>query len=148
MAEIEEIISYALPKMQEQLKEGKGIYDEIEDKLSISPVGISPLYPDEGYLFFYVNGDKETRIYEYQITIFESAEERFRGVHTSYLEAFRKGLGVTFESIKIDIIKKYKKLPNPATFLINTSMPVPFDESLLPIAKRLLVKHIYSGEMP
>jgi hypothetical protein len=146
MAELESIISFSLPKMKDHLQNGKEIYEEIEDNLSISPVGISPLYPDEGYLLFYMN-DRETRVYEYQITLFENADEKFRGVHTSLLETFTKGIGITFESIKVDLIKKYKKLPNPATYLINSKIHVPFDESLLPIGKRLLVKYIYKPEV-
>lgn len=145
MSELEEILSFSIPKFKEHLTEGKDIYEEIEENISISPVGISPLYPDEGYLFFYQDEGKETKVYEYQITIFENAEERFRGVHTSFIESFRKGLGITFEAMKIDLVKRYKKLPNPATYLINTRVSVPFDESLLPIAKRLLVKHIYTA---
>jgi len=145
MSELEEILSFAIPKVKEHLKDGKDIYEEIEEKLTISPVGISPLYPDEGYLLFYMDS-RETRVYEYQLTIFESAEEKYRGIHTHFLETFTKGLGITFESIKLELIRKYKKLPNPATFLIDAKVHVPFDESLLPIAKRLLVKQIYSAE--
>lgn len=146
MSELESIISFSLPKMKDHLQNGKEIYEEIEENLSISPVGISPLYPDEGYLLFYMN-DRETRVYEYQITLFENADEKFRGVHTSFLETFTKGIGITFESIKVDLIKKYKKLPNPATYLINSKIHVPFNESLLPIGKRLLVKYIYNPEI-
>lgn len=145
MKEIEDIISFSIPKVKEQLKDGKDIYEEIEEKVTISPIGISPLYPDEGYLLFYMD-TRETRVYEYQMTIFESAEEKYRGIHTHFVETFSKGLGITFESIKLELIRKYKKLPNPATFLIDTKVRVPFNESLLPIAKRLLVKQIYSPE--
>lgn len=143
MGEIEEILSFSIPKVKEHLKDGKDIYEEIEDKLTISPIGISPLYPDEGYLLFYMDSH-ETRVYEYQVTIFESAEEKYRGIHTQFLETFTKGIGITFESMKLELIRKYKKLPNPATFLIDSKVHVPFEESLLPIAKRLLVKHIYT----
>lgn len=145
MEEIEDIISFSIPKVKEHLKDGKDIYEEIEEKVTISPVGISPLYPDEGYLLFYMD-TRETRVYEYQLTIFESAEEKYRGIHTNFLETFTKGIGITFESIKLDLIRKYKKLPNPATFLIDARMSVPFHESLLPIAKRLLVKQLSSSE--
>lgn len=143
MSEIEDILSFSIPKVKEQLIEGKDIYEEIECHISIAPVGISPLYPDEGYLLFYMN-QRETRVYEYQITIFESAEEKYRGIHTVFLETFTKGVGVTFESIKLDLVKRYKKLPNPATYLVDSKIIAPFEESLLPIAKRLLVKTIYS----
>src|SRR6478609_8732914 len=42
MSEIEDIINFALPHIKDHLKSGKELYEEIEDKLEISPVGISP----------------------------------------------------------------------------------------------------------
>lgn len=146
MQEIEEIVSFSIPRLKEHLSEGKDLYENIEDKMSISPVGVSPLYPDAGYLFLYVHNHTETQIFEYQITIFQSSNEKFRGVYTNYVETFTKGVYNTFESMKINLIRKYKNLPNPATFLIETKVNIPFNETLLPIAKRLLVKHIYSSE--
>jgi hypothetical protein len=142
MQEIEDILSYSIPMFKEHLITGKGIYDEMEQNMSISPVGVSPLYFDNGYLLIYLQNQKETKVYEYQITIFENAEEKFRGVHTHYMETISKSLMNTFESIKFQLIKKYKKLPNPATFLVAANVDCPFNETLLPIAKRLLVKHI------
>jgi hypothetical protein len=142
MADLEEIIMYSIPKLKEILKEGKDIYEFIEEHINISPVGVSPLYPDEGYMFLNESHVSETRIYQYQVTIFENAHEKYRGVHTYYLESVRKGIGVTFENVKIDLIKRYKQLPNPATYLVESKIVCPLDETLLPIAKRLLVKHI------
>ncbi|MFN6944757.1 MAG: hypothetical protein ACK4ND_07395 [Cytophagaceae bacterium] len=145
MMEIQEILSFAIPQFKEHLTRGKDLYEDIEDKMSISPVGISPLYPDEGYVFFMFPFEKDARVYEYQITIFENANEKFRGVHMNFLECISKGIGNTFESIKLELIRKYKKLPNPATYLIESKASYPLNETLLPIAKRLLVKHIYSA---
>ena len=142
MAEIEEILEYAIPKFKEHLIAGKEIYDSLENNISISPIGLSPLYFDEGYLIIYVQNKKESQVYEYQITIFENAVEKFRGVHTNHLETVSKNISNTFESIKLGLIKKYKKLPNPATFLVDSKIDCPYQETLLPIAKRLLVKYI------
>lgn len=142
MQEIEDILSYSIPKFKDQLMTGKEIYDEVEQNISISPIGLSPLYSDEGYLLINVQNRKETRVFEYQVTIFENADEKFRGVHTNYLETFTRSISNTFESFKLELIKKYIKLPNPATFLIDSKVDCPFNETLLPIAKRLLVKHI------
>ena len=144
MAEIEAIVTYALPKLKDILTEGKDIYEHIEDNLEISPVGISPLYPDEGYLFLQGQPDKETRIYQYQVTLFESADEKYRGIHTTYLESVHRGLGTTYENIKIDLTRRYKQLPNPATYMVTSKVHCPLNETLLPIAKRVLVKYIYS----
>jgi hypothetical protein len=146
MQDIEEILMYSLPKLKEHLIEGKDLYEFVEDKLTISPVGVSPLYPDEGYLLIYKPGQRQTQVFEYQISIFHNADEKYRGVHTHFLETVSKSVFETFESIKIGLIKKYKKMPNPATYLVDSKVDYPFQETLLPIAKRLLVKYIYSGE--
>jgi hypothetical protein len=81
-------------------------------------------------------------VYRYQITVFENANEKFRGVHTQYIESETKGIGRTFEQLKLDLIKRYKELPNPATYMILTNIKFPYQHTLLPIAKRLLVKYI------
>ena len=146
MQQIEEIISYSIPKVREHLLEGRDIYEDVEHKLSISPIGLSPLYPDEGYLFINIDREREAKIFEYQITIFENADEKYRGVHLNFLENVTKSIFNTFEAIKLDLVKRYKKLPNPATFLIDSKVNYPFDETLLPVAKRLLVKYVSTVE--
>jgi hypothetical protein len=42
----------------------------------------------------------------------------------------------------MDLIKKFSDLPNPAAYLILAKMKFPFSETLMPVAKRLFVKHI------
>jgi hypothetical protein len=145
MNDIEEILTYSIPRLKERLQEGKDIYEFIEEHINISPVGVSPLYPDHGYMFISESHVSETRIYQYQITIFENAYEKYRGVHTFYLESIKKGIGITFENVKIDLIRRHKQLPNPATYLVESKIVCPLDETLLPIAKRLLVKYISHG---
>src|SRR6185295_6864709 len=69
MQEIESIIDYSLPQMEVYLKEGKKIYDFIEEHLKIFPVGIVPLSNEAGYLFLKIKTEVETRVYEYQVSI-------------------------------------------------------------------------------
>lgn len=142
MMEIEEIIEFAMPQFKKHLEAGKEIYENLEKQIEISPVGLTPLYPDEGYLFVLENNIRETKIYEYQVTIFQSANEKYRGIHTHFVESFTRGIGRTFESVKLELIKKYNKLPNPATYLVDSKISIPLDESLMPIAKRMLVRYI------
>ena len=142
MNEIEEIISFSLPEFKKHLTEGKDLYDFFESKMQITPVGITPLYPDEGYLFIAENDKRETRIYEYQISVIQNVNEKYRGVYASHIETKRRNFGDTFEKMKLDLIKARKKLPNPATYVVQTKVNCPLDESLLPIAKRLLVKYV------
>lgn len=140
--EIESIIDYSIPQMEFYLKEGKKIYDGIEDQLKIFSVGIVPLNNEAGYLFLKRDVDNDTKVYEYHITIFENPTERFRGIHVQYMMSYEKSLLNTFESIKSDLLLYNKSLPNPATYVIETGLIIPFEETFLPMAKRALVKRV------
>ncbi len=142
MQELESIIEFSLPQFEKYLKEGKKIYDFIETKLSIYPVGIVPLHADEGYLLLQSGKQSETKVYEYQVTIFDQPNERYRGIYLQYVSSFKKSLSNSYENIKRDLIHFNKNLPNPATYVIETELVLPFDDTLLPLAKRTLVKYI------
>jgi hypothetical protein len=142
MDELESIIDFAIPKIKDSLQEGTVIYEYVESNLEISPVGVTPLYANEGYLFVTQPPEKETNVYRYQVSIFEDSKEQLRSLNTHFVESVDKNLVNTYERIKLDLIKKYKDLPNPAAFLMLSKLKVPFTETLMPVAKRLFVKHI------
>ena len=90
---------------------------------------------------FLSNGaSKDTWVYEFGITIFEGAEEKFRGIRTNLITTFSRSITTTYESVKIELIKKNADLPNPATYAVESERSYPLQETLLPIAKRSLVK--------
>ncbi len=142
LLEIEKIMKYAIPRLKQNLEDGKEIYDIIEDKLSIEPIGITPINKNDGYMFVRACNESETRAYQYQITIFESADEKHRGIKTSYVTSFNKSIANTYEGFKVELIKQNKSLPNPATYIIESELSVPYKETLIPIAKRSLVRYI------
>lgn len=142
MLEIESIIEFSIPQFQHYLSEGKKIYDLIESKINIFPVGIMPIHYDAGYLFLKSGKGRETRVYEYQLTIFEGSEERYRAISLQYVTSYEKSLGNTYENIKHELLLFNRNLPNPATYAIETELILPIEETLLPLAKRSLVKFI------
>jgi len=142
MQELQSIIEFSIPQFQKHLSEGKKIYDFIESKIMIFPVGIMPLNFDAGYLMLKSGNQSETRVYEYQITIFEQSTERFRGISMQYIASYEKTLNNTYENIKRDLIMYNKNFPNPATYVVETELILPIDDTLLPLAKRSLVKYI------
>jgi hypothetical protein len=142
MQEIVSILEFSIPQMEVYLREGKKIYDFIEDRLKISPVGLIPLNSESGYLLLKESSSVDTRVYEFQITIFENPVEKYRGIHLSYVKTYEKSIVNTFEAIKSDLIRYNRNLPNPATYVIETDMVIPFEETFLPLAKRTLVKRI------
>jgi hypothetical protein len=142
MSELESIIEFAIPHIQDSLKEGSVIYEYVESQCEISPVGVTPLYANEGYLFVTQPPQKQTSIYRYQVSIFEDSQEQLRSLNTQFVESIEKHPFYTYETLKLDLIRKYKDLPNPAAFLVNSKMKFPFSETLMPVAKRLFVKHL------
>ena len=142
MNELESIIEFAIPQIKDSLKEGSVIYEYVESQCEISPVGVTPLYANEGYLFVTQPPEKETNVYRYQMSIYEDSTEQLRSLNTQFLEVIDKNVVNTYERIKLDLIKRYKDMPNPAAFLLLSRMKFPFSETLMPVAKRLFVKHI------
>jgi hypothetical protein len=142
MTQLESIIEFAIPQIKGSLQEGTVIYELVESQCEISPVGVTPLYANEGYLFVTQPPEKETTVYRYQVSIFEDSKEQLRSLNTQFIENVNKNSLNTYERIKLDLIRKYKDLPNPAAFLVMSKMRFPFVETLMPVAKRLFVKHI------
>ncbi len=142
MQQLEQIIQFAAPLLNKTVEEGKELYDFVERHLELNPVGIAPLYHNEGYLFLDVFPGKETQVYTFRITIFENTYEKYRGITTRHLQTVRRGLTQTHESLKAQLLRERQEFPNPATFAVVSRIPVPLEESLLPIAKRSLVKYV------
>lgn len=142
MQELETIIQYAIHKMNGTIKEGAEIYEFVEDSLDISPVGLIPLDSQEGYFFLCDGSHRQTLVYEYRLSIFERHDEKYRGIHTQYIDTYVKDIVHSCEHIKTSLIKQRKKLPNPAVYRVDTKLVFPVEETLLPIAKRSLVKYI------
>ncbi|MEO6549345.1 MAG: hypothetical protein ABIN94_15190 [Ferruginibacter sp.] len=142
MKELEDIIHYATGKMQKTISDGTEIYEFVEAKILIMPVGIVPLDNTEGYFFLNNGNEKDTRVYQYRLTIFEKHDEKYRGIKADFIDSWYRSITTTYEHIKMDLIRKKSDMPNPAVFAIETSLRFPVEETLLPVAKRYLVKFI------
>ncbi|MDZ7897087.1 MAG: hypothetical protein U5N85_03530 [Arcicella sp.] len=142
--ELESIMEYALPRFENVIKEGEEIVEEVENNIQISPIGILPLYKNDGYLLLHEPLIHQTIVYQYNLTVFEGRNEKLRGVKTFYLETIRNSFTNTFENIKLDLVKKYKHLPNPATYLVESKYILPLEETFLPIAKKKIVEQVTS----
>jgi S-ribosylhomocysteine lyase LuxS involved in autoinducer biosynthesis len=142
MKELEDIIHYSAGEMKTAIQNATGIYEFVEEKIDISPIGIIPLDTQEGYFFLSSGHTTDTRVYHYRLSIFEKHDEKYRSIKTSYLDRWQRSIAHTYEHIKSELIRHRNDLPNPAVYSIETELRFPIDETLLPIAKRSLVKFI------
>lgn len=142
MEELEQIINYSTERMKRTISSGTEIYEFVEGKLNIFPVGLVPLDLQEGYFFLNQGSDRDTRVYQYRLSIFEKHDEKYRSIRTEYVDCWQRNIANTYENIKAELIRKKQQLPNPAVYSIETDLSYPIEETLLPIAKRCLVRYI------
>src|SRR5688572_11317006 len=60
MKELEDIIHFSESRMKKTISSGVEIYEFVEGKINIAPVGIIPLDIQEGYFFLNTTSQKET----------------------------------------------------------------------------------------
>jgi hypothetical protein len=142
MSELEDIINYSTDKMKSTITSGTEIYEFVENKLTIEPVGIMPLDHQEGYFFLCEGEAKNTWVYQYRISLFEKADEKYRTMKTDFIDVWQRNLANSYQSIKAELIRNKTVLPNPAVYAVETSYSFPIEETLLPVAKRSLVRYI------
>jgi hypothetical protein len=142
MKELEEIIQYAAEKMNSTINNGTEIYEFVEDKLNIFPVGLIPLETKEGYFFLSDGKVRDMKVYQYSLSIFEKHSEKYRSIKTEFIAGWERNFVNTYEQIKSELIRHRTHLPNPAVYGIETDLSFPVEETLLPIAKRSLVKYL------
>jgi hypothetical protein len=141
MQELEEIINFSASTIKSTLSNGTEIYEFVEENITISPIGLVPIDVQEGYFFLSTGNTKNTRVYQYRLSIFEKHDEKYRSIKTSFVEMMHRSLVNTYENLKYDLIKR-TDIPNPAVYSIETALSFPVEETLLPIAKRTLVKYL------
>lgn len=142
MRELEDIIHFAENKMQVTINNGSEIYEMVEDKMVITPVGLIPLDLNEGYFFLSKAATKDTYVYHYRLSIFEKHDEKYRSIKTQFINSWHRTFVNTYEHIKTELIQSYTSLPNPAVYSIEVELSFPIEETLLPVAKRSLVRYI------
>lgn len=142
MKELEEIINYSVDEMKNTIESGAEIYEFVEDKINIQPIGIMPLDHQEGYFMLCEGKAKNTWVYQYRLSFFEKHDEKYRSIKTEFIDVWQRTFVNSYENIKAELIKNRSELPNPAVYAVETDFSFPIEETLLPVAKRTLVKYI------
>ncbi len=147
LSKVEDLIEWALPHIEAKIEEGKAIYEFVDDEIRIEEVGIIPNYVDEGYFFVPDNEVAKLLLFQYEVSIFQSAQDQYRSLKTGFLKALHQGRAMLSpNSIKLDLIREHKKLPNPATYSFETELDFPFKETIFPVVKRKLLQQLAEAD--
>ena len=140
---VEELIRWALPHIQETIEEGRTIFEFVDESLSLEEVGIVPSYTEEGYVILPDRKERQLHVLRYTLSVFTRADERYRSLKTTYVKSLPRGhVSPSPRSIKLDLVHEQPDLPNPATFFIDTDLDFPYEETVLPVSKRKLMRHL------
>jgi hypothetical protein len=145
MAVVEDLIRWALPQIRTTIEEGRSVYEHVEDNTELETVGIVPSYVQEGYLMVPEHDEDVIHVLRYELSIIQEEGEKHRALRTVHCKTVSEdGLDVHPSNIKLDLLKERRDLPNPATYFSNTDLNVPYKETLLPVVKRRLIRHLAS----
>lgn len=145
MQTVEELIQWAMPHIQSAIDEGKTIFEFVEDHLYMEEVGIVPSYVQEGYLFVPDRETDQLHVLRYSLSIFTGSEERFRSLRTSHVKSFsQRAIYQSPQTIKLSLMEERRDLPNPATYYFDSEIEFPYESTVLPVAKRKLMRYLFS----
>jgi hypothetical protein len=137
----EDLIAWALPRIEAAIEEGRAIYDFVDEHTDVEAVGIVPSYQDEGYLL--VPDAAVLRVVRYAVSIFTRADERYRSLRTALVDEVADDEPP--HALKRFLVDRYPDLPNPATYRVATELHFPVEETMLPVAKRKLLHYLTLG---
>jgi hypothetical protein len=139
------LISWALPQLVELANESMEMFEFVMNQLELHVVGIMPIYKDEGYAIIADPASSVYHILRYELSLFMAHDEQYRAMKTIEVQTrTQDSLLNAPENIKLDLVHRYRDLPNPATYLLDVALDLPFAETILPVAKRKLMRQLVS----
>ena len=142
-SQLSELMHYAetvcLPTLNSRLKDYQDLKEFLYSTLTLEPIGVETLYRKEGFLLTKHKQNDEVYSYRYKLSNLIRADLRSQ-VSLIPVEQFRYKTGTNLVQYK----KKLNK-GQPIAFncyLAEAHLEIPRDESLIPVSKGLLAKHL------
>jgi hypothetical protein len=134
------IVSFALPRMEEAIEEGRSLYETIERHLQVEVVGIIPMYKAEGYVFLRRGTEPVARAYRYEVRPLQDQAGQIAILLEQVEEFSLSGVAVPMGILRERLLQRHRELPAPLTIAVESPWHVPLRETLLPIVKRSLLQ--------
>jgi hypothetical protein len=140
-----ELIGWSLPHIQQAIEEGKEIYEFVESSLCVEIIGVLPSYMEAGYFALPDNKNAVLHIIRFEVSLYETAEERYRAIKTMIVQTSPTGFVLpSAHTLKLAMIEKYPDIPNPTFLNIETDIDFSYQHTVYPIAKRKVMRVLFS----
>ena len=139
---VADFIRWALPEIKNSIAEGKAIFDFVDENIILNEVGVMPKNRSEGYFMIQDLKHDLLKIYKFEMSLFSTADNPLRTLKSKLVDLISLQTSEAYNplDIKHNLIEKFPELQNPATYYFETSIDFPFVETILPVAKRKLVR--------
>lgn len=139
---VADFIRWALPEIKNSIAEGKAIFDFVDENIMLNEVGVMPKNRSEGYFMIQDLKHDLLKIYKFEMSLFSTADNPLRTLKSKLVDLISLQTSEAYNplDIKHNLIEKFPELQNPATYYFETSIDFPFVETILPVAKRKLVR--------
>ncbi|MDX1419941.1 MAG: hypothetical protein R3181_08240 [Rubricoccaceae bacterium] len=138
----EDLARWALPLLTDVLEEGRTLFEFVDEHAALAAVGLLPTYQQEGYLLV-PDGTAGGQFLalRYAVSVLADESGRYRSLRTKTVAADVPPLAPP-SAWKEALVAAFPDLPAPATFRLDTDVPFPVEETVLPVAKRKLLRLI------
>ena len=133
---IDTMMDRNLPELSSALERGSALRAELAANIRVEPVGLLPLYTDEGYLI--LHHGRVARAYAYSLSLPIVYPETRWPVRTRYVADYTISITFTYEHVKADLVRNHAFLPNPAVFAFASEVQLPAIETFVPLAKQMV----------
>lgn len=136
----EDLAQWALPHLTEVIEEGRTLFEFVDEHARLETVGVVPAYQDEGYLIL---PDEAGSVFvlRYTVSALTGEDGKYRSLRTKHVAAELPPLAPP-GAWKARLVECYPDLPAPATFCLDADVVFPMEATMLPIAKRKLLRMI------
>ena len=133
-----DLAQWALPLLTDAIEEGRTLFEFVDGRADLEAVGLIPPYLAEGYLLV-PQSETGLAALRYQVSVLADEQGRYRSLRTTPAQVDLAPLAPP-RVWKEALVAAFPDLPNPATYRLATDVLFPIEETMLPIAKRKLLR--------
>ena len=143
MNEIENIVLFSIDQLGSKIREGKEMYEFIEEQVKFWPLGlVSGRSSSEGIILIRNGEIKEINAFKFSSADFQKSQTRFYSIKLKFLRNYTLSLVNTYENVKHEILKSFRDMNIGSAFVLESGFTLPLRPTLLPISKRKLLQEI------
>lgn len=137
LSEVEQICKFLLKKITPLAAEFENLKKKAQQDIEVIPVGICPVYWNEGWLLLKNKTKIDAYLYRHKMVLTDRGDDT---LDTCFYRSFEYKYEGSPNEIKRTLMREYKDLPNPSTYFVNSVSTYALKETVLPLAVEKVVQ--------